>query len=296
MGILPGPSARFEAFVAPARPRPALWRLILGAALAAAVWLAALVGLLWLAFWLERQGGGAPGAGPLVIAFLASFGALILGLHLALRLLHGRGAASLLGPRGFVPRHFLAGVLVVAGFGAMSALPSLGAAPPVRQTDLARWLAWLPLALPALLVQIAAEEMAFRGYLMQGLAARFRAAWVWWLLPAAVFGLMHWNPAEFGPNAWLVVATATLTGLILGDVTARTGNLSAAMGLHFANNAVALLVVAVPSPLGGLSLWVADLDGSDAAAVRSALVANLAATALAYAATLAILARRRRAR
>ena len=39
---------------------------------------------------------------------------------------------------------------------------------------LAAWAAWLPLVLPALLVQTAAEEIAFRGYLMQGLAARFR--------------------------------------------------------------------------------------------------------------------------
>ena len=53
---------------------------------------------------------------------------------------------------------------------------------------------------------------------------------------------------------------AGLIGLILGDVTARTGNLSLAMGLHFANNAIALLLVAMPSPLAALSLYLAPVD------------------------------------
>ena len=145
-----------------------------------------------------------------------------------------------------------------------------------------------PIVLPAILVQTAAEELAFRGYLMQGLAARFRSRWVWWLLPAALFGALHWNPGEFGPNAWLVALSTGLIGLVLADVTVRTGNLSAAIGLHFANNVASLLVVSLPSPLAGLSLYLARIDPSDAAAVRLLLLADLATTLAAYAAWLAL--------
>ena len=104
-------------------------------------------------------------------------------------------------------------------------------------------------------MQSAAEELAFRGFLMQSLAARFRSPVVWWLLPALLFGALHWNPAELGANAGLGVLASTVVGLALADVTARTGNLSAAIGLHFANNVMAMLVVALPSPVSGLALY-----------------------------------------
>jgi membrane protease YdiL (CAAX protease family) len=162
----------------------------------------------------------------------------------------------------------------------------------VRQAPVALWAAWLPLALPALMIQTAAEELAFRGYLLQGLAARFRAPLVWWLLPAVLFGLLHWDPAQFGRHAWLAAASAAVVGLVLADVTASTGNLSAAMGLHFANNAVALLLVAVPSPAAALSLYLYPVATGDPDALRRILLADLATTLVAWAAWRLLLRRR----
>ena len=49
---------------------------------------------------------------------------------------------------------------------------------------------------------------------------------------------------------------ATCLGIACADLTARTGNLGAAMGLHIANNAFALLIVAVEGwPASGLALF-----------------------------------------
>ena len=142
---------------------------------------------------------------------------------------------------------------------ALGALPllALGAAGAAdRRSPPGR--AWLPLALPAILVQTAAEELAFRGYLMQGLAARFRSPLVWWLLPALLFGAAALEPGRVRRRTpGSSCSPPPSIGLVLADVTARTGNLSAAIGLHFANNVIALLVVALPSPLAGLSLWLA---------------------------------------
>ena len=84
--------------------------------------------------------------------------------------------------------------------------------------------------------------------------------------------------------------TTTLIGLILGDVTARTGNLSLAMGLHFANNAIAMLLVAAPSPLAALSLYLLPVGPADPAAMRPLLMLDLASTAAAYAGWLAFCA------
>jgi membrane protease YdiL (CAAX protease family) len=276
-------SERFEAFVAPARRSAALWRLAAGCGLAAACWIAATA--LLVPAILDAAGGD--GGRTLPVVFLLSFPALMLGLALAAHRLHHRSFASLVGPDGLLWRQFWAGVGVVCAGAVVVGVPVLLAAPPELQGPAAAWLLWLPLALALVLLQTAAEELAFRGYLMQQLAARFRSPAVWLGVPAVLFGLLHWNPAEFGPNAWLVVLSATAIGLVLGDVTARTGNLSAAMGLHFANNALALLVVAVPSPLSSLSLFLASVGPGDVAALRRLLLLDLGTTLAAYALWLA---------
>jgi uncharacterized protein len=163
-------------------------------------------------------------------------------------------------------------VALVAG--ALS-VPMLLVDPPERQLPVAAWALWLPAALPALFVQATAEEVVFRGYLQGMLAARFARRFVWWVLPAAAFGVLHWNP-QMGENAWLMVAAATLMGLVLGDVTARSGGLSLSIGLHFANNVFAMLVMATPSQLSGLALYLSPLDPDDPAMVRAALLGNMA--------------------
>lgn len=289
MPILPPRDARLEAFIAPARAHPELWRLGLGLLLAAGVWLLAAGGLL---FAVSRWSGGA--MRPILIVYLASFAALILGLALALRLLHRRDLASLIGPGGIRPRPYLVGAGLVLAIAAVSTLAGAAVDPLGRQVGWGDWANWALLALPAVAVQTAAEEMAFRGYLMQGLAARFRSALVWWLLPGVLFGLLHWDPRSYGPNAWLVVLGVALTGLVLGDVTARLGNLSAAMGLHFANNAVVLLLVAPPSQLDGLSLWTSAIGPEAVGAFRRLILLDIATTLIGYAAWRLWWARRQR--
>jgi uncharacterized protein len=295
MGILPERTARFEAFVAPARRRPALWRLVLGSALAASVWLAVVVGLVLVGDGLAVPPEAASRA--TLLGYLASFAALILGLGIAVRLLHARSPATLLGPTGRPDRRgFVLGFGIVAAISIASFALAAFVAPPSQQLPLGLWLAWAVPAALAILLQSGAEELAFRGYLMQQLAARFRSPLAWWLLPALAFGALHWSPAQFGSNAWLVVVAATLIGLIAGDVTARTGNLGAAIGLHFANNVTAILFLAPPSELSALALFILPIDPMDEATMRAALIGDIASILVAYAAYLWIVARRRRLR
>jgi membrane protease YdiL (CAAX protease family) len=86
---------------------------------------------------------------------------------------------------------------------------------------------------------------------------------VWLILPGLLFGLLHWNPAEYGDNAPLVVAATTLVGWLTADLTRVSGGIGAAWGLHFANNAGGILGAGMPGPLGGLAAYHHLTPGSD---------------------------------
>jgi uncharacterized protein len=268
--ILAERSGRFEAWVAPMRDRAVLWRVLAGAALAGGLWFGAVTALVALADqvgFLRDRG--------VIVVFLLSFGVLILGAGAAMRLLHDLPGSRLLGAGERIePGPLLRGILVVALVAGALSVPMLVVDPPERQQAVAAWALWLPAAVPALFVQATAEEVVFRGYLQGMLAARFASRFVWWVLPAAAFGVLHWNP-QMGENAWVMVAAATLMGLALGDVAARSGGLSLPIGLHFANNVWAMLVMATPSQLSGLALYLSPLDPDDPAMVRAALLGNM---------------------
>jgi membrane protease YdiL (CAAX protease family) len=106
------------------------------------------------------------------------------------------------------------------------------------------WLLWLPLLLLSVLGQTAGEEVLFRGYLLQSLAARFQSPLVWAAVPAVIFTLVHWDA-----DATMRMNLAALSSVALFAVGCtllvwRTGNLGAAMGMHFATNVGAIIMVA----------------------------------------------------
>lgn len=265
MPLPPVRTAAFEAFTDPARQAPQLWRLGAGIIVATVVWVAAAAGLALVGKALVGPAGETPDPRLSLVLGLFGFGGLSAGVWLAARFLHRRRPVRLLGPGGVRWRQVAAGAAVVAVAAAFAAVPLVTLVGAHRQTPGVAWAFWLPVAIPAIIVQASAEELAFRGYLMQALAARFGTPLLWWVLPALLFGLLHWDPAGLG---WMAVVAATVSGLVLADVTVRTGNLSAAIGLHVANNIIALLILAPPSALDRLSLFVQG----DAPALRGGLL------------------------
>jgi hypothetical protein len=261
----------FEASLAEARQYPALWRLLTGLALALLIWMgtSALIVLAGSGVIAAREGafgvmpwvtGLATPASPWqVVVLLATFVGLFIGALTAAAALHFRGPGSLFGPAGDWWRGFLTVIAVAAPIYVVLVGLQFWLEAPAPNLAPGRWLAFLPLAVVLVFVQTGAEELLFRGYLQQQLAVRFRARWVWMGLPAALFAVLHWNP-EAGANLPLVLLAALAFGLIAADLTARTGSLGAAMGLHFANNAVALLVVSVEGTITGLALYVSEAE------------------------------------
>lgn len=193
------------------------------------------------------------------LAQFASFGIAGAGFILLLQLLHRRGFVSLIGPVGAV-RHDMIRVGLAVGLW----LLLLEVLPPwidPSELELVRdvgvWLALIPVTLVVLLIQVGTEEIVFRGYLQQQFACLSQSRWSWMVLPSVMFGALHfWNGNGVADGTiWAIWATGL--GIACADLTARTGNLGAAVGMHLANNAFALLIVAVEGwPASGVALFV----------------------------------------
>lgn len=180
--------------------------------------------------------------------------ALFVGL---VRILHGRGIFSLIGPVPTALQDFYVVLrAVLFGFAAIYILvPGFVSDGISTFRPIGTWLIWLVPGLIVVCVQCAAEEVVYRGYLQQQIAALWDRPVLYLTIPSVFFGLAHfWN--GYGPSdSWLYVLFATLLGLACADLTARTGTLGAAIGLHFANNIVAAILFSEEnSPGSGLAL------------------------------------------
>lgn len=281
-GAARGRYAAHEILVAPARARPALWRLCAGLVLAVAIAFALTAALQAALVALapeQWRGGLADGRRPgQMLVLLGGFGFVTLGVFVAARALQGRAAAGLIGPLPLAARQFwrVLRALLVLGL-VIALLPPHDLGLPLdRNLAPGRWLALLPLALLAVLIQTSAEEILFRGYLQQGLAARFARPAVWLILPSALFAAGHFVPAEAGPNAPLIALWAGLFGLAMADLTARAGTLGPAIAVHFFNNVIALLILGAAEGLNGLALFTLPFDMADTGAMRQWLVVDFA--------------------
>ncbi|WP_372610643.1 CPBP family intramembrane glutamic endopeptidase [Aquicoccus sp.] len=281
----PSAYAAHRGFVAPALGTPGLRPVILGFII-----VESLYELAQRAFGaaLERL---APGFAQTVfdgttpagmLTSLASFLLLAVILQVVLRIVHGRALPSLVGPPARAFSQFRATLLPL-----VLLLFVVEIAPPWWSTDaLAHirpplaWLVMLAPALAALLIQTGAEELFYRGYLQQQVAAWDARPWVWLTLPNLAFAFAHWNAhAPLGINAQYVV-WAFAFGLAASDLTARAGSLGPALALHLANNAYAFLLYGeLHGRDSGLALFLFDADGARSFQPAS-LVAELALVGL----------------
>lgn len=242
-----------QKFIAPARPRCELWRTVAGLILSAFVYVFSLT--------LTGLQPPAEGFSPThTLLVLYSFFFMGFGPAVALIVLHERHPITLLGDLSALKRHLWIAIKAMLVLKiAVMLLPPYADAPSdnavVANLAFGTWLALLPFALLGLLIQTGAEEVFFRGYLQQQLAARFSSPLLWMGAPATIFAFLHYDPTN-GANAWVIVVWAGLFSLAASDLAARTGNLGAAIGFHLVNNAFGMLLVSYPGTMSGLSLFV----------------------------------------
>ncbi|MEZ5714780.1 MAG: CPBP family intramembrane glutamic endopeptidase [Paracoccaceae bacterium] len=256
----PSPYAAMTRFAAPARPSPGARPVILGYIIVESLYRMGQELLVYGLHFTDPalaatvRDGDTPGG---LLANLVSFSILAFALALVLRLVHGRGLLSLIGPTAPLWPQFRATALAVALLlFATEALTGGLYLPP--GTTFRPWPEWLLLLIPglaALLVQTGSEELFYRGYLQQHIAALIPNPAAWLILPNLAFALAHVGPGVPWAENLAYFAWAFCFGLAASDLTARSGTLAPALALHLVNNArVFLFFGTEDGPDSGLAL------------------------------------------
>jgi len=265
------PATPLAAYAAPALKRRGLWRVALGLGLILALWLGWTVlvmagRVLWdlvghgdLDRALAGLSGLARGEDPLGIGFmLLTFLGIWPGVWAAVNLLHEQPFATLLSPeRRQRWGEFAIGLAIGLGFALVSVLMAAALIGLPERSGLSAGvaLAWfLPLAV-LVFFQASAEELIFRGYVLQQLAARYRSPVAWAVVPSLAFGALHFGLELPGSAGALYIAVTVVTGIALAVLVWRTGALAAAMGLHTGINLTAILLVGTKGVVDGAQLW-----------------------------------------
>ena len=241
------------------------WRYILGFFLILLAWQGiGLMPLFAIGYWAEVDDDAATrfnwdtflveGISPALtfVDMMAMFIFLVIGVWLVVRFLHKRPFLSLITPLQRISwMRVLQGAVVFAAiYLSVTVLGEWLLPTPAGEVeyvfDAQAFLLFLPLALVLIPIQTSAEELLFRGYVLQGLGLVLHR-WAAVLVSALLFALPHLlNPEVYGANLWIAVLPYLTTGLLLALVTVRDGTLELAMGVHAINNILAFLFVTTP--------------------------------------------------
>jgi membrane protease YdiL (CAAX protease family) len=114
----------------------------------------------------------------------------------------------------------------------------------VLQFDPSRFTILFLICIIFLPIQTLAEEVIFRGYIMQGLSQVFMNGILPLILTSLMFGLAHMsNPEAAAFGVGIMLTYYTMFGLFLGAITLLSEGLELAYGIHLANNLVGALTV-----------------------------------------------------
>jgi membrane protease YdiL (CAAX protease family) len=196
---------------------------------------------------------------PLVVEFfvnMLTFIPLIMATPLAVRFIHVRSLRTLITGEARIRWG-----RIFAGAGAwllIAALVSIVEALlyPGRYVLAFQPVALIIFAIVALIlmpIQTSAEELLFRGYLLQWIGLRLKNKWLLSLLNGVLFFLPHIVNPEMVTNSILVGLGYFAMGFFLTFITLKDNGMELALGMHAGNNLFSVLfanytVTAVPSP------------------------------------------------
>lgn len=185
------------------------------------------------------------GESQFIVIIAITLGILALAVWVAAAIVYRRGLGSFVWPRGrFGWDQFLIGMgvaaLALGGLGVVEVL-SLGleVRPPLLNVDypLDHRLIYAGVALVGLLVAAAAEEVVFRGVLLQITGGFTKNALVLCVLNGLAFSAFHLDP---DPVAFVA---RFVSGAVWAWAALRLGSLAFAIGAHLANNLMIALFV-----------------------------------------------------
>lgn len=203
--------------------------------------------------------------------------AMLLGVFLAVRFVHKRTFTSVITTLAMISwKRILEGFTVFFMLIAGATLVEAAFKPGEYQVmfDPQQFLIFLPIALLVTPLQAAAEEILFRGYLMQGMGLWTRYTAIPVLGSSLLFMAAHLTNPEMGESMYLIPLLYLLMGLFLAFITVKSNSLELAIGAHAANNLFAVLIMnyansALPAP----SLFMANRIDPVASLISFVLVA-----------------------
>jgi hypothetical protein len=245
------------------------WRYLLGLALivfatliVGAVPLAVVVTAVMLdgdpATDVNRTNGAISGVPPALslAVILFPFVLALVTILLVVRFIHRRPAGSLVAPGRPIRWRRVAQGLAVWGLVAAAATVLEAVIFPGRYRltlDLGRLLPFAVVALLLFPLQSSAEELFFRGYLLQALGRLTRSRVLVALVTGLIFALLHIENPEVTAEFWLVMSFYFAFGVGLALIALRDNGLELPLGIHAGNNLFTALVAnfkgsAVESP------------------------------------------------
>lgn len=179
-----------------------------------------------------------------LVVMLVPFVFALVALLLCIRFIHARPVRSVLTSRRQfdVRRVAVAALLwfIIAGGGVLWAIP---ADLITYQFTLTEFLPLFVIAMLLLPLQIAAEEILFRGYMLQGIARLF-ARPIWPLLIVTVaFAMVHMSNPEFENGFVSIAPVYVMLSLFFGLLAVLDGGLELPIGAHLANNLFTALIL-----------------------------------------------------
>ena len=278
-----------ERLVAPARDKSDILRLIFGLLTITFLYItmfmlgghvvSVIMGDAWAQAVVTSPGLTSPGQ---MLTILGSFGFMIIAVCSVVVLLHHRSPMTLLGGFRLPTAQFFQAMRNLLPYMALLVTFAFVTEDLQPNLTLELWLSLLPFTLLFLLVQVSAEELVFRGYLQSQLAALGLHKSIWVLLPAVLFGLLHYDPIIMGSAAPWIVLWAICFGVLAADLTARSGTLGPAVSFHFTVNFLSIGVIGISDYLGGLNLYSYPFSITDTANLITYLPLDTIGMLLAY--------------
>lgn len=177
---------------------------------------------------------------------LLSFAIALLALLIVVKTLHSQKIREVITSRKRVDwgRVFFAFVIwAVFSAGSVFLVYYLEPGSYVMQFEPEKFVILAVVAVIMIPLQTTAEELIFRGYLMQGIGIIGKYRWVPLVITSLIFGVMHLANPEVTKMGYIVSLYYVGTGLFLGVMTLMDEGTELAIGFHAANNLTAALLV-----------------------------------------------------
>lgn len=205
----------------------------------------------------------------------------IIGLWVAARILHRRPLKTFITPyRTIRWNQIIFGFSVTFSLFALQLIIDLIMKPNdyyFQEFHFSNFLFLILISLITFPVQTTAEELIFRGFLLQFFAKFTKNPILISLMIGGIFGILHFSNPEMENGAFWIGVDYIATGVIWTYVTVRTNSLEATIGAHAANNIfISLFIASNNSAVGQLpSLFFTNNNEATAITTLSSILPSI---------------------